>query len=609
VHRQYLRDRAFLHKILEMPQRTNQSTAKAWLRALELTAPIASHPNRILPVVIDELANKFDGAPALLSESECLTYRDLATRSEQYAYWALEQGVAKGDTVCLFMPNRAEYFAIWIGITSVGGVVALLNTNLTGRSLAHCVNTVEPRHIIVAAPLLDAFLSAQPYLVSDAKTWLHGDGPAKFPRIELDGYSSQRFADVDRRPVTINDLALYIYTSGTTGLPKAAKVSHYRVMQWSLWFAGMMGTRSSDRMYDCLPMYHSIGGVVAIGAVLANGGSVIIREKFSARNFWDDVINSDCTLFQYIGELCRYLVKMPPHPRETSHRIRLCCGNGLRADVWSDFSDRFRIPQILEFYAATESNVALYNVGGKPGAIGQIPGFLQHRHPLVLLKYDVEKEEPIRNEQGYCIPCVAGEVGEAVGEIDRRPSNLASHFQGYTNNKDSERKILRDVFKSGDAWFRTGDLMRKDEDGYFYFIDRIGDTFRWKGENVATTEVSEIISAFSGVVEAAVYGVALPGHDGRAGMVALVIDPSFDLTKFAEYLERQLPQYARPLFLRICDTIESTATFKPKKHDLMRQGYDPNAISDLIYFKDSKERTFVRLEETMYDRIQKGELP
>jgi fatty-acyl-CoA synthase len=296
VHRQYLRDRAFLHKILEMPQRTNQSTAKAWLRALELTAPIASHPNRILPVVIDELANKFDGAPALLSESECLTYRDLATRSEQYAYWALEQGVAKGDTVCLFMPNRAEYFAIWIGITSVGGVVALLNTNLTGRSLAHCVNTVEPRHIIVAAPLLDAFLSAQPYLVSDAKTWLHGDGPAKFPRIELDGYSSQRFADVDRRPVTINDLALYIYTSGTTGLPKAAKVSHYRVMQWSLWFAGMMGTRSSDRMYDCLPMYHSIGGVVAIGAVLANGGSVIIREKFSARNFWDDVINSDSNI-------------------------------------------------------------------------------------------------------------------------------------------------------------------------------------------------------------------------------------------------------------------------------------------------------------------------
>ena len=227
----------------------------------------------------------------------------------------------------------------------------------------------------------------------------------------------------------------------------------------------------------------------------------------------------------------------------------------------------------------------------------------------MLLKYDVEKEEPIRNEQGYCIPCVAGEVGEAVGEIDRGPSNLASHFQGYTNNKDSERKILRDVFKPGDAWFRTGDLMRKDEDGYFYFVDRIGDTFRWKGENVATTEVSEIISAFSGVVEAAVYGVALPGHDGRAGMVALVIDPSFKLTEFAEYVERELPQYARPLFLRICDTIESTATFKPKKTDLMRQGYDPTAIGDPVYFKDSKERTFVRLEETTYDRIQRGELP
>lgn len=604
-----MRARAFPRKTLKMPEQTNQSTAKAWLRALELTAPIASHPNRILPVVIDELANKFDGAPALLSESECLTYRDLATRSNQYACWALEQGIVKGETVCLFMPNRAEYFATWIGITSVGGVVALLNTNLTGRSLAHCVNTVEPRHIIVAAPLLDAFLSARPYLMGDAKTWLRGDAPSKFPRVEIDKYSGPMVADVNCQPVTINDLALYIYTSGTTGLPKAAKVSHYRIMQWSYWFAGMMGTRSSDRMYDCLPMYHSIGGVVAIGAVLANGGSVIIREKFSARNFWDDVIDSDCTLFQYIGELCRYLVKAPPHPRETGHRIRLCCGNGLGADVWSDFSDRFRIPQILEFYAATESNVALYNAEGKPGAIGRIPGFLQHRHPLKLLKYDVEKEEPIRNEQGYCVPCAVEELGEAVGEIDRLPTNPAGHFQGYVKKVDSERKILRDVFKPGDAWFRTGDLMRKDEEGYFYFIDRIGDTFRWKGENVATTEVSEIISAFSGVVEVVAYGVALPGHDGRAGMVALAIGPSFNLTEFAEYVERQLPNYARPLFLRICDRIESTATFKPKKHDLMRQGYDPNAIGDPIYFKDSKSRTFVRLEESMYDRIQKGELP
>ena len=592
------------------PATMGQSATKAWSRALEMTAPIASHPYHIFPTVVEELADKFDDAPALLSDSECLTYRDLAKRANQYARWALEQGLVDGETVSLFMPNRPEYLAVWVGITNVGGVVSLLNTNLTGLSLAHCINTVEPRHIIVAAQLIDAFLSARPHLAGSAKIWLHGDAPVELPRIdhEVDRHSGRKLTSDERRPVTIKDLALYIYTSGTTGLPKAAKINHYRIMQWSHWFAGMMDTRPSDRMYDCLPMYHSIGGVVAIGAVLVNGGSVVIREKFSARHFWDDVINSDCTLFQYIGELCRYLANTPTHPRETDHRIRLCCGNGLRPDVWSDFKNWFRIPQILEFYAATESNVALYNVEGKPGAIGRIPAFLRHRHSLTLIKLDVENGEPIRNEQGYCVRCMSNEVGEAVGEIDVDTSKLASHFEGYTSTGDSERKILRDVFNRGDAWFRTGDLMRRDEKGYFYFIDRVGDTFRWKGENVATTEVSELINAFPGVTEASVYGVAIPGSDGRAGMTAIVVDPSFDLAEFAKYLESQLPHYARPLFLRICPAIEATATFKPKKSDLMRQGYDPTVTGDPIYFNDSKRRAFVRLDGPLYDRIQKGKL-
>ena len=591
------------------PAEIGQSAAKAWLRALEMTAPIASHPNRIFPTVIEELVDKFNDAPALLSDGRCcLTYCDLAQRSNRYARWALEERLVNGETVCLFMPNRPEYLAVWVGITSVGGVVSLLNTNLAGPSLAHCINTVEPRHVIVAAQLIDAFLSARPHLAGNAKIWLHGDGPVELPRIDLevDGYSGRKLTSDEHRPVTIKDLALYIYTSGTSGLPKAAKINHYRIMQWSHWFAGMMDTRSSDRMYDCLPMYHSVGGVVAIGAVLINGGSVVIREKFSARHFWDDVINSECTLLQYIGELCRYLVHSPFHPRETDHRIRLCCGNGLRPDVWSDFKSRFRIPQILEFYAATEGNVALYNVEGKPGAIGRIPAFLRHRLPLTLLKFDVEKGEPSRNEQGFCVQCVANEVGEAVGRIDNAPSNLGSHFEGYTSKEDSEKKILRDVFKRGDAWFRTGDLMRKDQNGYFYFIDRVGDTFRWKGENVSTTEVSEIITAFPGVVEAAVYGVAIPGTDGRAGMAALVVDASFDLAKLTTYLESRLPHYAHPLFLRICSAIEATPTFKQKKIDLVRRGYDPTVTGECIYLKDTKRQTFVRVDQAIYDDIQKG---
>src|SRR2546427_2849588 len=567
------------------PGSSNQSAAKAWSHALKLTAPIANTPHRILATVIEEIAERFGEAPALLSDRERLTYRALAERSNQYARWALDQSLAKGDVVCLFMPNRPEYMAIWLGITRVGGVASLLNTNLAGPSLAHCINLVAPKHIIVAVELIDAFTTALPYLAGAAKIWAHGAGHDEFPRIDRDieRHPREPLSEAERRPLTIEDRALYVYTSGTTGPPKAAHVKHYRLMQASHWFAGMMDARPNDRMYSCLPMYHSVGGVQAPGAVLVGGGSVVISEKFSARQFWNDVSRWDCTLFQYIGELCRYLLHTEPQSHETRHRIRMCCGNGLRPDVWNDFKSRFRIPQILEFYASTEGNVSLFNVEGKPGAIGRIPSFLAHRFPATLVKFDVAKDEPVRDEQGLCVRCAPNDVGEAIGQVLEEPSNAGRRFEGYTSEEDSERKILRGVFEPGDAWFRTGDLMRRDADGYFYFVDRIGDTFRWKGENVATSEVAEAIGAFPGVTEANVYGVALPGTDGRAGMAALVADARLDLATFRAHLRDRLPQYARPLFLRLCSELDVTATFKHTKREVVRQGADPAAPADGIY--------------------------
>jgi fatty-acyl-CoA synthase len=589
------------------PVDVGRSPAKVWLRALEMTASISNHPNRVFSTVIEELGNKFGQSPALLSDDECFSFRELAERSHQYARWALSKEIAQGQTVCLLMPNRPEFLAIWVGITSVGGVVALLNTNLAGASLAHCINEAAPKHIIVAAQLVDAFLSARPYLAANVHTWLHGRG-VQAPRIdlELNRYSGQSLGQAERRPVTIKDLALYIYTSGTTGLPKAAKVSHYRLMQWSHWFAGMMDTKSNDRMYNCLPMYHSVGGVVAIGAVLVNGGSVVLREKFSVKHFWDDVIGTGCTLFQYIGELCRYLLRAPSYPHENDHQIRLCCGLGLKLDIWNDFKNRFRIPQILEFYAATEGNVALYNVEGEPGSIGRVPAFLGHRHSMALLKFDIEKGEPARTEEGFCLECVVKEVGEAVGKISNARSDFGSTFEGYTSKDATDKKIIRDVFRKGDAWFRTGDLMQKDKRGYFYFVDRVGDTFRWKGENVSTTEVAAAIMAFPQVVEATVYGVPIPETDGRAGMAAIVVEDSFDLTELATYLESRLPRYAHPVFVRICSKIETTETFKQKKYDLIQQGYDPTMVSDSIYFKEPGPETFVRLDLELYNSILEG---
>jgi fatty-acyl-CoA synthase len=581
------------------PSRGKDTALRGWVRALEATAPIAAHPQRVLSRVIDELAQSQGDAEALISARATLTYRALAERANRYARWALAQDLAKGETVCLLMPNRPEYMAIWLGITSVGGVVSLINTQLRGPSLAHCIDIVAPKHVIVAAELIEQFRSAA--LSSRPKIWSHGG--REFLRIdrEVERFSPAPLTNWERPMVTIADRALTIYTSGTTGLPKAANVSHHRLMQWSFWFAGLMDTDPDDRMYDCLPMYHSIGGVVATGAVLVRGGSVVIRERFSASEFWDDIVTWDCTLFQYIGELCRYLVNAPRHPREREHRLRLCCGNGLRADVWEKFQSRFEIPRVLEFYAATEGNISLYNVEGKVGAIGRVPSFLAHRFPLALVRFDTATGEPMRDANGRAIRCGTDEIGEAIGKI-----GAGGEFEGYTSAAETERKILRNVFEDGDAWYRTGDLMRMEAGGFFYFVDRIGDTFRWKGENVATSEVAAALTAFPGITEASVYGVAVPGTEGAAGMAALVADGTLDLAELHTHLARQLPAYARPLFLRLKDRIDATGTFKHNKTALANEGFDLTVVRDPIYFDDSAQEAYVPLDAALYERIDAG---
>jgi fatty-acyl-CoA synthase len=592
-------------------------------RVIRLTSPIARNPTRIFPLLIDDLAARHGDKLALVSNRERLTYRMLAARSCRYARWAMAQGIRKGDVVGLFMTNRPEYVAIWLGIIRAGGTVALLNTNLTGPALAFCVDSVAPKHVIAAGDLADAWSSSEPYRKTAPRIWLHGEVPPPYPpplagegregdppRLDeaVLAFDGAPLSAAERPDLTVEDRALFIFTSGTTGLPKAANINHFRLMLAANAFAGVMKTSPDDCMYDCLPMYHTSGGVLAIGAVLIGGGTVFIREKFSAREFWDDVVRHRCTLFMYIGELCRYLVNCPPHPQERAHRLRLCCGNGLRPDVWTEFQSRFAIPLILEFYAATESNVTLFNVEGKPGAVGRIPWFLASRFQTKILRLDVERQALIRNSDGRCEEAAPGEVGEAVGRIFHEPSKPGGRFEGYSNAADNEAKVLLNVFEEGDSWFRSGDLMRRDAEGYFYFVDRIGDTFRWKGENVSTTEVSEVMSVFAGIHEANVYGVEVPGREGRAGMAAIVCEKDLNLADLRSYLAAHLPDYARPLFLRIRGEIDATATFKQRKIALVKDGFDPANIRDALFFDDSRRGAYVRLDGTLYGEIVSGEV-
>ncbi len=588
--------------------RGKPSAAKSWLKAIELTSCIETDPSRLFADLVEDWAQRQPDRPALISEKETFSYRTLAERINRYARWALSAGIAAGDTVCLLMPARPDYIAAWLGINRVGGVAALINTKLVGRSLSHCINVADADHVILDGDLADVFETVLPYLNRAPKIWIYGSHSNEATiDAALDRLDGGPLSATERRGTTINDRALLIYTSGTTGLPKAASISHRRILNWGGWFAGLTGAVPEDRLYDCLPVCHSVGGIVAPCSMLCAGGSVVLADKFSATTFWQEIVRWDCTAFQYIGELCRYLLKAVPSVHENRHRLRLACGNGLRGDIWEAFQQRFSIPQILEFYAATEGNFSLYNVEGRPGAIGRIPPLLAHRFPAAIIRVDAETGIPVRNRDGLCVRCAQGEVGEAVGRIGTADEG-GGRFEGYTDAGETEKKILRDVVAKGDAWFRTGDLMRLDDAGFFHFVDRVGDTFRWKGENVATSEVNEAVADCPGVVDATTYGVEIPGADGRAGMSAVVAGRRFDLAEFAAHISRRLPAYAYPVMIRICASLDTTETFKQKKHQLVREGFDPRLVTDPLFFRDPKSGAYRPVDATTYPRITDGSI-
>ncbi|MGH6923731.1 MAG: long-chain-acyl-CoA synthetase [Propylenella sp.] len=578
------------------------------LRTLSKVTKVAKNPNRTYPQVVRQLVAQYGDRVALISDRETMTYRQYDQRGDQYARWAMAHGVTKGDVVALMMPNRPEYLAAWLGISRAGGVIALLNTNLTGSALAYCINIVKPNHIIVEATLFGSFRTAEQHLDAGPELWCHGAAQLGFRRIdtEIDRLPNDPIPDEQLPRLNIDDRCLFVYTSGTTGMPKAANINHYRVQGIMCAFSGALRMKPSDRIYVCLPMYHTSGGVLGPGAALTAGGSVVLRERFSSSTFWDDVVRHECTAFVYIGELCRYLLNSPPHPKETKHKLRIVTGNGLRPDIWTEFQQRFRIPKILEWYAATEGNCVFFNFDGKVGAIGRIPKWMERKFFVEIVRYDIETEQPVRDPDGRCIKCAPGEVGEAISKIVNDPARPSQRFEGYADPGATEKKILRDAFEDGDRWFRTGDLMKKDELGYYYFVDRLGDTFRWKGENVATSEVSEAITVFPGVKEANVYGVRVPGAEGRVGMAALVIEEELDLDGFRQHMTQQLAVYARPVFLRICREIETTSTFKQRKLDLVREGFDPGATGDPLYFFHPERQSYVVLDETIYGEICGG---
>lgn len=574
---------------------------------------------RIKPITMDsvdlvcddweEAVDKFPDHIAIQDDRRAISYRDLDAMANRFGHWAVSRRLKRGDTVALVMLNRAEYIAAWMGFSKVGVGAALINTNLTGHALAHCLTISNASQVVTDEDCWRKVEDARPLVDRNMMLWVLGlpDEDEADERRGLDkpvrSGSSVRPARSVRSGLTNRDTALYIFTSGTTGLPKAAKITHARARTYMRAFAGATAATEKDVTFNVLPLYHSTGGLVGIGPALLNGGKLVLRKRFSASSFWGDVKASGATLFVYIGELCRYLVNCPENPDERAHKLRLAFGNGLRPDVWEDFQKRFAVPDILEFYGSTEGNVSLFNFDGKAGAIGRVPGFLKKQINCRLVRFDIDTELPVRGANGLCELAKPGEVGEALGMIG---DDTRHAFSGYADKAASEKKILRDVFVKGDRWFRTGDLMKQDSDGYIYFIDRIGDTYRWKGENVSTAEVEQRLADAPGVKEVVAYGVPVPGQEGKAGMVALVIDGRFSAKVFAEWVDQELPSYARPAFIRLIKSAETTGTFKYRKVDLVADGFDPDKVDGALYVRGGKNG-YMKLTEAARAAILSGE--
>ncbi|XP_078572756.1 long-chain fatty acid transport protein 2-like isoform X1 [Branchiostoma floridae x Branchiostoma japonicum] len=548
----------------------------------------------------------------LMFEEEVYTYRQMDRWSNRVGNFFHGQGLRAGETVAIFMLNEPAYLAVFLGLSKLGTTSALLNSNLRSKSLLHCFNVSGAKNLIVGKDeaLRSAILEILPELQQQGVTvWVLGDQVQENGLLPLEerveAASGEPIPEELRADIKMKDIMAFIYTSGTTGLPKAAKVSYARMVYASMFF-GLSGATKDDVVYCALPLYHSAALCIGLAGTVETGCTWVLRRKFSASKFWDDCRKYNVTVVQYIGELLRYLCAQPKRANDKDNQVWGALGNGLRPEVWSEFQERFGVSDVVEFYAATEGNVGFVNLLQKFGAIGYASPLMRKLRPCNFVKYDVATGEPIRDENGHCIETKPGENGLVIAPITQR-----TFFDGYAGKKAlSEKKILRDVFKKGDGYFNSGDVLFMDTDYFVYFVDRLGDTFRWKGENVATTEVSQVLSEHEPIQEANVYGVKIPGYDGRAGMASIIVRPdhSLDLPKLYEHVTQYLPSYAVPRFLRMQQAIDVTGTFKQKKVASVEEGFDPRQVVDPLYFMDSISKTYRPLDQDLYDRIVKGEV-
>ena len=562
---------------------------------------------------VEANALKFGQRSAIVFEGQEVNWSEFNALANRYAHYLKSQGVQRGDTVSVIMENRIEFLALLVGVNKIGVTAGLINTNLTGKPLVHCITVTHSKKCIFGSEVSGALNEVKDELgLTEGEDYFEMpdgglDATTNWAKNLAEGAAAASSENPEETSlITLGEVALYIFTSGTTGLPKAAVLSNRRYLT-SADMAAMAGFKCTeqDRMYICLPLYHGTGLMVGAGAAMVSGASMFIRRKFSASNFLPEVREHGCTLLVYIGELCRYLSNTEAQAGDDKNPLRSMMGNGMRPDVWLGFKKRFGITRVAEFYGASEGNVAFANLMNRDCTVGMTSA------EVALVEYDVDNDEIVRDAAGRCVPVKAGEPGLLLGKITED-----TVFEGYTDPEATEKKIVRSALENDDAWFNSGDLMRTVDVGFtlgyphYQFVDRVGDTFRWKSENVSTNEVGEIINGFDQIKFCNVYGVEIPGTDGRAGMAAVTLQDGvseLDVDAFSTFLRSELPAYAVPLFVRIQPDIDVTGTFKMVKGDLRKQAYDIRSFDDTVYALLPGSDRYAAFDLAMLEKIEARE--
>lgn len=540
--------------------------------------------------VFQERAAQYADRVFLKFGDERITYREANETVNRYAAVLAAKGVGHGDVVGVMLRNSPDAVLLMLAIVKCGAVAGMLNYHQRGKVLAHSIGLLDATAVVAESDLIEHVTEcgaeAKGLITVEELRRLASTAPTTNP--------------ASTSAVLAKDKAFYIFTSGTTGMPKASVMTHYRWLRALAGFGGLgLRLHSDDTLYCCLPLYHNNALTVSVGSALNSGAALALGKSFSASRFWDEVISYDSTAFVYIGEICGYLLNQPPKPTDRAHKVRVIVGNGLRPAIWDEFTQRFGIPRVCEFYAASEGNTAFVNVFNVSKSTGICPS------PVAFVEYDADSGEPARGADGRLRRVKRGEPGLMLSKI-----NALQPFDGYTDKAASEKKLVRNAFKDGDVWFNTGDLMRSQGLGHAAFADRLGDTFRWKGENVATTEVEAAVASNPLIEECTVFGVEVPGAGGRAGMAAVQLKDGkeFDGKALADAFYGHLPAYAVPLFVRVVPELAHTSTFKSQKVDLRKQGYGAD-IEDPMYVLAGREEGYVPFYSEYPDEVTAGKRP